>query len=299
MASPITPDTQPRAAIVTVSFGSADVLAGFLDSVHDVSADPIIVIVADNKPEGDAVVEGLARKHEVAYLPLHANRGYGGAINAAVESLPASVDWILVSNPDVSLTTGALDTMIAVGEADAAVGSVGPTILTAEGEIYPSARSVPSLRTGVGHALFVNLWAANPWTRSYRNGSRTTLERRDAGWLSGACVLVRRTAFTELGGFDSSFFMYFEDVDLGYRLGKLGYRNVYEPAARVVHTGAHSTTSDSARMIQAHHDSARLFLNKKYAAWWLWPIRVSLTVGLNLRSRFVRRSLENGNRSGN
>jgi len=292
MASPITPDTQPRAAIVTVSYGSAGVLAGFLDSVHDVSVAPILVIVADNKSEGDPAVEALAKLHRVEYLPLGTNRGYGGAINAAVESLPESVDWILVSNPDVSLTPGALDVMIAVGEADASVGSVGPTILTAEGEIYPSARSVPSLRTGIGHALFVNIWAGNPWTSAYRNGSKSTVEARDAGWLSGACVLVRRTAFTELGGFDTGFFMYFEDVDLGYRLGKLGYRNVYEPSAQVVHTGAHSTTSDSARMAQAHHDSARRFLNKKYAGWWLWPVRVALTVGLGLRSRFVRRSLE-------
>lgn len=292
MASPITPDTQPRAAIITVSYGSAGVLAGFLDSVHDASVEPILVIVADNKSEGDAAVEALASQHDVRYLPLGTNRGYGGAVNAAVESLPASVDWILVSNPDVTLTPAALDTLIAVGDADDAVGSVGPTILTAEGEIYPSARSVPSLRTGIGHALFVNIWAGNPWTRAYRNGSRSSVEARDAGWLSGACVLVRRTAFAELGGFDTGFFMYFEDVDLGYRLGKLGYRNVYEPSAQVVHTGAHSTTSDSARMAQAHHDSARRFLNKKYAGWWLWPVRVSLTVGLGLRSRFVRRSLE-------
>jgi N-acetylglucosaminyl-diphospho-decaprenol L-rhamnosyltransferase len=289
----------PRTAIVTVSYGSGSVLLPFLESLRGASVEPFSVLIADNKPEGDAYVADLAREFEVEYLPLGANRGYGGAINAAVESLPESVEWILVSNPDVSLTPGALDTMIAVGEADASVGSVGPTILTAEGEIYPSARSVPSLRTGVGHALFVNLWAANPWTRSYRNGSQAGLDRRDAGWLSGACVLVRRSAFTELGGFDSGFFMYFEDVDLGYRLGRLGYRNVYEPAARVVHTGAHSTTSDSGRMIQAHHDSARRFLNKKYAGWWLWPIRASLTVGLSVRSRFVRRSLEHGNHSGN
>lgn len=293
MASPSTPASEPRAAIVTVSFGSSDVLSGFLQSVNGVSTVPPIVIVADNKPEGDEVVSGISRDNGVTYLPLHANLGYGGAINAAVATLPPSVDWILVSNPDVSMTPGALDAMVATGDSDAAIGSVGPAILTAEGDVYPSARSVPSLRTGVGHALFVNLWDENPWTRAYRNGSEPPVERRDAGWLSGACVLVRRTAFTELGGFDSGFFMYFEDVDLGYRLGKLGYRNVYEPAARVVHTGAHSTTSDSGRMVQAHHDSARRFLNKKYAGWWLWPVRVALTIGLRVRSRLVRRSLDN------
>jgi len=291
MAPPPTPALQPRAAIVTVSYGSSDVLPGFLQSVPGVSAEAPIVVVADNKPEGDPVVAEIAGANRATYLPLHSNLGYGGAINAAVETLPSSVEWILVSNPDVSLTPGALDALMAVGDADRRVGSVGPTVLTAEGEVYPSARSVPSLRTGVGHALFGTLWRENPWTRAYRNETQTPVDRRDAGWLSGSCVLVRRSAFAELGGFDTGFFMYFEDVDLGYRLGKLGYRNVYEPAARVVHTGAHSTTNDSSRMISAHHDSARRFLTKKYAAWWLWPVRVTLTVGLRVRSALVRRSL--------
>ena len=291
MAPPPTPALQPRAAIVTVSYGSSDVLPGFLRSVPGVSAEHPVVIVADNKPEGDQVVAEITSANQATYLPLHANLGYGGAINAAVETLPPSVEWILVSNPDVSLTPGALDALIAVGESDPRVGSVGPTVLTAEGEVYPSARSVPSLRTGVGHALLGNFWRENPWTRAYRNETQTPVDRRDAGWLSGSCVLVRRSAFAELGGFDTGFFMYFEDVDLGYRLGKLGYRNVYEPAARVVHTGAHSTTNDSSRMISAHHDSAQRFLTKKYAAWWLWPVRVTLTVGLRVRSALVRRSL--------
>jgi N-acetylglucosaminyl-diphospho-decaprenol L-rhamnosyltransferase len=291
MASPSTPAPPSRAAIVTVSYGSFEVLTGFLASVPQASAQPTTVIVADNKPEGDERVAALSREHAVTYLALHENLGYGGAINAAVATLPPSVEWILVSNPDVSLGPGALDVLVATGDSDARIGSVGPVVLTAEGEVYPSARSVPSLRNGVGHALLANLWVDNPWSRAYRNDAGEPVERRDAGWLSGSCVLVRRTAFTELGGFDTGFFMYFEDVDLGYRLGSSGYRNVYEPAARVVHTGAHSTTSDSARMISAHHESARRFLNKKYAGWWLWPVRVTLTVGLRFRSALVRRSL--------
>jgi N-acetylglucosaminyl-diphospho-decaprenol L-rhamnosyltransferase len=291
MSSDTSPEYAPRVAVVTVSFGSGDVLSGFLSSTHAASVEPLTTIVVDNKPDGDSAARALAAASGAVYLSLGKNLGYGGAINAAVETLPDSVEWILVSNPDVTLTPTSVDTLVAVGDADDAVGSVGPLVLTAEGEVYPSARSVPSLRTGVGHALFVSLWSDNPWTRAYRNDTEASVERRDAGWLSGSCVLVRRSAFTELGGFDSGFFMYFEDVDLGYRLGKLGYRNVYEPGARVVHSGAHSTASDSGRMISAHHDSARRFLNKKYAAWWLWPIRASLTVGLKLRSAIVRRSL--------
>src|SRR5687767_1052798 len=101
MAPPPDSAVQPRAAIVTVSYGSSSVLAGFLDSVPQASATPPIVIVADNRPQGDTAVEALARDHGVTYLPLGENLGYGGAVNAAVATLPASVEWILVSNPDV------------------------------------------------------------------------------------------------------------------------------------------------------------------------------------------------------
>ena len=178
-----------------------------------------------------------------------------------------------------------------VAQQDENIASVGPALLTSEGEIYPSARVVPSLRNGVGHALFANLWVENPWTRAYRNDRTTMAIQRDAGWLSGACLLVRRTAFEALGGFDPGYFMYFEDVDLGYRFGKAGYRNVYAPSSVATHSGAHSTTTESARMISAHHASARRFLNRKYSGGWLWPVRVSLTIGLQLRSALLRRRI--------
>lgn len=278
-----------RVAVVTVSYGSADVLPTFLDSVPGASASPIEVVVADNKAASPEDVAALVTAHGAHHLPMPGNLGYGSAINAAVASLAPSIEWVLVSNPDLVMSDGAIDTLVATGDEDARIGAVGPATLTAEGDIYPSARAVPSLRTGVGHALFANLWVGNPWTRRYRNDTVSIGERCDVGWLSGSCLLVRRSAWNEIGGFDPDFFMYFEDVDLGYRLGRHGYRNVYEPAAAVTHTGAHSTTSDSAGMIQAHHDSARRFLDKKYSGPLLWPIRVGLRIGLAVRSALIKR----------
>jgi len=294
MANPSSNPVEPRVAVVTVSYGSADVLPAFLSSVPAASANPLDVVVADNKAGSPEDVSELAAAHGARHLPMLTNLGYGSAINAAVASLPASVEWILVSNPDLVMSDGAIDTLVAVGDKDARIGSVGPATLTAEGELYPSARAVPSLRTGIGHALFANLWVGNPWSRAYRNDTTVAPVRRDTGWLSGACVLIRRTAFEKIGGFDPEFFMYFEDVDLGYRLGKHGYRNVYEPAAVVTHTGAHSTTSDSGAMIAAHHESARRFLTKKYSGPLLWPVRAVLTSGLRMRSALIRRRVKHG-----
>jgi N-acetylglucosaminyl-diphospho-decaprenol L-rhamnosyltransferase len=283
------PQVVPTVAVVTVSYGSEDVLPGFLASLPAASTKPLEVVVVDNKPESSSPIAAAAQASGAHYLPQLHNLGYGGAMNAGVASLDTSVEWVMLSNPDVVMAQGAVDTLVAAAAAEPRVGAVGPAILNDDGSVYPSARSVPSLRTGVGHALFANIWIGNPWTRAYRRDTETDPVARDAGWLSGACVLVRRSAFAEVGGFDDAYFMYFEDVDLGYRLGKAGYLNRYEPAAAVSHSGAHSTTGESARMIAAHHESARRFLNRKYAGWYLWPIRVTLTIGLSVRSAVLRR----------
>lgn len=286
MTSAPTPE-DPEAArigVVTVAFRSDGVLPAFLSSIERASSQRIATVVVDNLPGEGTHAEAIAAEHDALYLARADNPGYGGAMNAGASRLPASVTWMLLSNPDVELSPGSLDSLVAVGESSPEIGAVGPAVLNEDGTVYPSARAVPSLRTGVGHALFVNLWQSNPWTSRYRQDSDESVVRRDAGWLSGSCVLVRREAFDGIGGFDEGYFMYFEDVDLGYRLGRAGWRNVYEPAVTVVHLGAHSTASESARMVQAHHDSARRFLSRKYRGWYLWPIRAALGIGLRIRS---------------
>ncbi|SDZ41254.1 glycosyltransferase [Herbiconiux ginsengi] len=280
-----------RIAVITVSYDSASVLGSFLDSVPAaLPGEPVEISVADNKPDSPhrPEIEAIAAEAGAHYAPMAGNLGYGHAMNAVAAGLPAPIRYLLISNPDVVLHPDALTTMVATLESARDIGAVGPRILELDGSSYPSARSVPSIRNGIGHALFANVWPSNPWSRSYRHEIGEHPERRDAGWLSGACLLVRREAFEQLGGFDTGYFMYFEDVDLGYRLGLAGWRNVYEPAAVVLHTGAHSTSGESAAMLDAHHRSARRFLGKKYSGWWLWPVRTVLSAGLSVRSAFVR-----------
>ncbi|WP_104082409.1 glycosyltransferase family 2 protein [Cryobacterium sp. Y11] len=272
-------------AVVTVSYGSEEVLGDFLQSLSLASTRPLQVIVADNKAvPASPDVARISRLAGAEYLPLKSNRGYGHAVNAAVQGLANDIEWVLVSNPDIVASPGAIDMLVEHIAADPSIGAIGPRILTSSGEVYPSARGIPSLRTGIGHGLFANLWPTNPWTRRYLKADGSDLKQRDAGWLSGAFLLVRRSVLDELDGFDEGYFMYFEDVDLGYRMGKRGLRNVYEPAAVVTHSGAHSTQGESSRMLRAHHVSAKRFLFKKYAGWQFWPLRVVLALGLNFRS---------------
>ncbi|MBX9718338.1 MAG: glycosyltransferase family 2 protein [Microbacteriaceae bacterium] len=280
-----------RVGIVTVVYRSDDVLPGLLDSLDAAVGEPYALAIADNLPGEGSLTQRLADEHSAVYVPLPSNPGYGGAINAAVAALPASVEWIVVSNPDVVYRPGSIGELVRAADADDSIGATGPAVENADGTIYPSARSIPSLRTGIGHAIFGSIWAKNPWTTAYRDGHAAAGQTRDVGWLSGSCLVVRLSAFERIGGFDEGYFMYFEDVDLGYRLGKAGYRSVYVPTARAMHSGAHSTQVDSSRMVRAHHDSAKRFLAKKYRGWYLWPVRAVLSVGLDARAAITVRRL--------
>ena len=286
------PTSEARTAVVTVNYRSEAVLPEFFASLPAASTHPLTVVVADNAASDEA--RAMTQERGATYLRLPDNRGYGGAINAAVAQLPGAIEYVVISNSDISFAPGSIERLVETADATPDAGAVGQLIRNVDGSVYPSARRVPSLRTGVGHALFANLWLTNPWTRAYRLENEAEPHRRDAGWLSGACVLVRREVFDRLGGFDEGYFMYFEDVDLGYRFGEAGARNIYEPSAEVTHIGGHSTASVSELMLQAHHDSARRFLSKKYSGALMWPIRFGLNIGLSVRARITRCRVRRG-----
>jgi N-acetylglucosaminyl-diphospho-decaprenol L-rhamnosyltransferase len=285
------PSAATHIGVATVAYRSDEVLPAMLGSLAAAVGGPYALAIADNLPGQASLARQLADDHGGAYVPLAANPGYGAAINAAVAALPASVAWIVVSNPDVVYRPHSIATLIRVAEESGAIGAAGPAVENADGSLYPSARSIPSLRTGVGHAVFAPIWLNNPWSRAYRNSNAAPGERRDVGWLSGSCLVIRRSAFDAVGGFDERYFMYFEDVDLGYRLSKAGYRSVFVPEARALHTGAHSTDGDSALMVRAHHNSAKRFIATKYRGWYLWPLRHVLSVGLDVRAAITVRQI--------
>lgn len=283
------PRSADATAVVTVSYNSSGQFDSFLSSLRPEMGRGLRVVIADNGSADLEETRRVASGFGAEVLALGENHGYGGAVNRAVHTLPEQVDAVLISNPDIIVEAGAIERLRQRLDSDPRIAAVGPRILNEDGTVYPSARSIPSLRTGIGHALFVRVWPANPWTRAYRAERET--EARDVGWLSGACLLVRRDAFERIGGFDEGYFMYFEDVDLGYRLGRHGYRNRYEPEASVVHHGGLSTRTESKRMLAVHHQSAYRFLSNKYPGPLLAPVRLALRVALTARAWLLTRGL--------
>ena len=275
--------------IVTVTHNTGDTLESFLDSLTDASSEPLNVVIVDNASSDLSLERAAASAHGASILELPDNLGYGAGVTAGINALAADADYVLITNPDVTFAPGSIDALVRAADELTSSGSFGPKILDAAGRTYPSARNLPSLRNGIGHAVLSKVWQDNPWSQSYRSDQNYGAERRSAGWLSGACLLVRKSAYDAVGGFDPRFFMYFEDVDLGARLGKSGWSNIYVPEAVVTHTGAHSTSGSAKRMERVHHNSAYLYLAGKYSAWYLAPVRAALRLGLAARAWWVTR----------
>lgn len=269
----------PAVRVVVVTFHSGEVLGGFLGSLPKATDRPYEVVVVDNSPELDEGTTAAATRPEVRLLPTGANLGYGTAANRGAAG--ATADWLLVANPDVLFRPGTLDTLIDAAGRWPRAGSFGPALVT-DGVLYPSARELPSLRRGIGHALLGWWWPSNPWTAGYRN-ERGEPREGPAGWLSGACLLVRREAFEAVGGFDESYFMFLEDVDLCRRLGEAGWPSVYVPSSVVTHLLGHATRRVSRQMLRAHHESMFRYLSRQYADWRWAPVRLVLRVGLTAR----------------
>ncbi|MGI8666729.1 MAG: glycosyltransferase family 2 protein [Jatrophihabitans sp.] len=277
-----------QVGVVAVSYGSGTALDTFLDSLAQASKRPLDVLIADNGST-DQAPQRAARRDGVRLLCTGANLGYGRAANLGAAEVAG--DWLVLANPDVVWTPGAIDELLAVAERWPRAGAVGPLIRDSDGAVYPSARELPTFLGGIGHALFGWWWPGNPWTRAYRHDHAEPSERV-AGWLSGSCLLVRRAAFDSVAGFDPRYFMYFEDVDLGDRLARAGWLNVYAPSAEIVHTGSHATERHKQAMFIEHHRSAYRYLSGRYPGLTGAPARALLWVGLMGRARVTPRLIE-------
>jgi N-acetylglucosaminyl-diphospho-decaprenol L-rhamnosyltransferase len=271
--------------IVVVTYSPGSSLDHFLDTLEKATERPYQVVLADNGSTDGVPERAASTRTGLTLVHTGGNVGYGRAVNAGMPAVPG--EWVLIANPDVTFEPGSLDTLAAAAERWPRAGALGPAILSPDGSLYPSARSLPSLGRGIGHALCGWWWPSNPWTAAYRRERGAPVEG-PAGWLSGSCLLVRRTAFDAVTGFDPTYFMYFEDLDLCERLGTAGWQSVYVPTAVVTHEGAHATKHAPAEMLAAHHASAYQYLARHYTGLRWLPVRLVLRLGLAARLALSR-----------
>jgi N-acetylglucosaminyl-diphospho-decaprenol L-rhamnosyltransferase len=247
-------------AAVVVDYDAGPVLA---DCVRSLRADGVrhLVVVENGDPwSARSVLEpaGLA----VPLLVTGRNLGYGAGANRGLAAT-SDADVVLVCNPDLQLHPGAVEHLLAALDAHPEWAIVGPRIVDPTGTVYPSVREFPSMVDAAGHALLALLRPDNRFSRRYRPLDAGGDERRAVDWVSGACFCARRSALEELGGFDESYFMFAEDMDLCWRAHQAGWGVGVEPAAVVTHVEGVSRRRHPYRMLVAHHRSALRFAARR------------------------------------
>ncbi len=269
-----------RVGAVVVNHNARDEL---LECVASLRAEGVgQVVVADNA-SADGSGEALALADPGAvFLAGGRNAGYGAGANRGLARL--GTEMVLVCNPDLVVHPGAVEALVAALDHDPRLALVGPRLENPDGSLYPSARSFPSLLDAAGHAFLGLLAPGNRFSRRYKLADWDHASVRGVDWVSGACFLARRQALEALGGFDESYFMYLEDVDLCWRARQAGWEVSYEPAAAVTHEQGVSTNRHPYRMILAHHRSLLRFASRSTTG----PRRLLLPlVGLGVAVRVV------------
>jgi N-acetylglucosaminyl-diphospho-decaprenol L-rhamnosyltransferase len=221
-----------------------------------------VVLVDTGSRDGTA--EAVRARHPQAQVVVLANVGFGRAANAGVRRTDAEV--VVVSNADVRFEPGSIEVLARRLAEDPAVAAAGPAVRYPDGRHQASARDVPDLPTAIGHALLARIWRRNPWTRRYRRADTDPERARDADWLSGCALAIRRRAFEDVAGFDPAYFLYVEDLDLGVRLRRAGWRLRYEPQARVVHRVGASTGRRRVRSLTTHARSLDRYYGRYLAS---------------------------------
>lgn len=222
-------------AIAVVSFNTREPLAICLQSMAaEVEDGRATVWVVDNGSRDGSVEMVRDRFAWAELIEPAANLGYGAAVNLVVERTDAP--WIVAANADIALEPGALDALLAAGDAHPGAGALAPALILGDGSFQHSVHAFPSPWLSLAHVLgLARVWPGLG-DRLCLNGHWDAAREREVEWAHGACLLLRRDAFEAAGGFDPRQWMYAEDLDLAWRLRALGAPTRYVPAARVSHT---------------------------------------------------------------
>ncbi len=254
----------PRLSIIIVSFNAHAHLVNCLESLRAAApATPHDIVVVDNAST-DGSADAARAFSGVRVIELGRNAGFAAANNAGIRA--SSGDLVLLLNNDTVVPAGAIDRLVARLIRDAAVGIAGPRLVDGDGRAEISFGRMISPLHEARQKIIGKLYDAGVRSVVGRV-ERETRREQLVDWVSGACLLVRRTAAEDAGLLDERFFLYTEDVDFCHAVRRLGYRVLFTPSAEVVHLRGRSRASAPQAADAAYRRSQIAFYEKHHPGW--------------------------------
>ena len=276
----------PRTAVtaVTVNYNAGPLLQGLVESLL---ADEGVarLVVVDNASRDASLGFAALSDPRVSLIRNHENRGFGAACNQGAAL--AEGEYLLFINPDCRLPAGALKRLTALLDARRDAAMLGPLVLNVDGsEQRGCRRRLPEPRSALMRVLHLH----GPDREGRVAGFDLTGTPLPAGpepveAISGACMLVRRGVFEELGGWDPGYFLHCEDLDLCMRLKHLGKAVLFVPDVSVTHVQGVSSRGRPLFVLWHKHRGMWRYFNKFQRG--SSPAWLTALVALGIAGRFL------------
>ncbi|MGI5816643.1 MAG: glycosyltransferase family 2 protein [Armatimonadota bacterium] len=285
----------PDVSVCIVSWNVADDLRACLESVGAQRNPPTFeIIVADNASSDESVSMIREQFPEVELIVNDENLGFAKATNQTLRA--ARGRYLMMLNPDTVLQPDSLAKLVAVADAHPEAGIVAPRLIYPDGSLQYSCRRFPTIAAAVyRNTLFGRLFPGARPAAEYIMRDCDHDTEHDVDWASGACLLIRREAYEQVGELDEGFVWGSEDVDYCFRMHRAGWSVLYSPVTDVVHAVGRSTDQAVVPTIMRTHRGmyrlyAKHFAPHAAARGFVW-LGVWLRAGLLIVSWEARRAI--------
>jgi len=246
---PKLPGAEPEVAFVIVTFNSAGQVAQCLRSIARQRLHRARIVVVDNASTDETISVIRQTGIGLTLIENRTNRGFAAACNQAVEAV--GEEFVLLLNPDARLSPGAVSTLVDAVVSSQEIGIAGPRILDESGALIPSAYRLPTLFQELAFLFRLKpilLWGPvrvvlGPLLMRRFGQFDPHRRRKVVESVVGSCLLVRRDVWERLSGFDEGFFLFYEEKDFCKRAAEAGYKTLFVPEAKVIHSVGASVKS--------------------------------------------------------
>lgn len=242
------------------------------------------IIVVDNASTDGSCNYLTARFPDVRFIWNRENKGFAKANNQALST--ASQPYVLFLNPDTIIAEDCFTTCLQFFREHPDAGAIGVKMIDGSGRfLKESKRAYPSISTSFYKLSGLStLFPSSKIFGRYHLGHLDQDQDHEVDVLAGAFLMCRREVLERTGGFDERFFMYGEDIDLSYRIQKLGYRNYYCSRSPIVHFKGESTRKGSLNYVKMFYRAMIIFVQKHHSGISAGLFRFLLHAGIWLRA---------------
>ena len=271
-------------SIIIVNYNVKEYLLNLLHSIEKAKNDLKVKIYVIDNASTDGSKEIVPSKFpEIEYIYNENNVGFGKANNQAIKVVDS--EFTLLINPDTIVSEDTLTKMLSHLKSNPEVAAAGCKILNPDGTFAPeSRRSIPTIRSAASKVLGLSsLFPKSKFFSGYYLGWLDEDETSYIPVLSGSFMFFRTDILKKLNGFDERFFMYGEDIDLCFRVAKLGYKISYFPETSIIHYKGESTKKGDLKYVKLFNKANYQFFQKHFTSRYSFLFRSLIYIAISFR----------------